>query len=375
MTTKAVQLVADENIAALEQSFASLASIRRVDGRSLDKTDLQGADALLVRSVTPVDEALLANSSVQFVGSATIGTDHVDLDYLAQRNIRFCHAPGSNADSVADYLCSALAAIVPKLEAIAGHGLRAGIVGLGQVGSRFAARLQTLGYEVSAHDPFLQSAEFPLKPLEEVLHSDLVSINVPLTDDGQHPTRRLLSADRLKALPARVILMNTSRGAVIDGMALKNWMIDQPGAHAVLDVWENEPDIDPELASLVSIATPHIAGYALDGKLRGTAMLAAEFAAYFTQPLVSAMDHPESLVLQLSGAESLNDILLRAYDVRLDDHALRKVLSKVDSRKWFDQLRRDYPMRREYAHHNLQFAARPSNELLTILTELGFTVS
>ncbi|MFK8020682.1 MAG: 4-phosphoerythronate dehydrogenase [Pseudomonadales bacterium] len=369
-------IVADENIAAIEELFAGYASIRRVAGRNLKASDLDGADALLVRSVTQVDQGLLAGSTIKFVGSATIGTEHVDLDYLAASGIQFANAPGSNADSVADYVCSALAALLPDLGCIAGAGLKAGVIGYGQVGSRVTKRLQALGYHVSAYDPFLPTdAQSVLASFNEVIQSDVLSLNVPLTRSGPHPTWQMINSSVLEKLPAQSVLLNTCRGSVIDEPALASWLDDSPGAHAVLDVWEREPAIDATLAAKVSVATPHIAGYALDGKIRGSKMLASAFIAHFGLTENQPIANDKAQVLSLTGNESLNDILLQAYDVRRDDAALRRALIGQSIGPEFDQLRKSYPMRREYSATTLQFSKTPTQNTATCLQALGFKLA
>lgn len=369
-------VVADENIVSLDDYFAPYARIVRKPGRSLCAADLVGADALLVRSVSTVDSNLLIGSNVQFVGSATIGTDHVDREFLGRAGIAFANAPGSNAASVADYVCSALAVLVPDLLSVTGAGLRAGVIGLGEVGSRMASRLQTLGYEVIAHDPFKSAvAGIRLTPLEEVLDSDVVTLHVPLTRNGPHPTRRMIDSPQLRHLPSQSILINTSRGGVVHGKALAEWLDDSPGAHAVLDVWENEPSVDPGLARRISLATPHIAGYATDAKLRGTTMLADAFVAHFNLAQDNASGASALHQLSLTGDESLNDVLLKAFDVRNDDSQFRQVLANHDVAAGFDALRKHYPARREYAAMQLSFEQSPDAELLHTLKELGFNVA
>ena len=368
-------IVADENIAALDELFAGYACIRRVAGRTMRASDLEGADALLVRSVTEVNQTLLAGSAIKFVGSATIGTEHVDLGYLAASGIQFASAPGSNADSVADYVCSALATLLPDLACIAGAGLKAGVIGYGQVGRRVTQRLQALGYQVSAYDPFLPAGLAPvLASFDEVIQSDVLSLNVPLTRGGLHPTWHMVNSSVLGQLPAQSVLLNTCRGGVIDEAALASWLGDTPGAHAVLDVWEGEPAIDAALAAQATVATPHIAGYALDGKIRGSEMLASAFIAHFGLSARPIVTEDNAHTIPLAGTESLNEILLQAYDVSRDDAALRLALIGQNIGPEFDQLRKKYPIRREYSATTLQFETAPRDDIAACLQALGFTL-
>ncbi|MFK7733180.1 MAG: 4-phosphoerythronate dehydrogenase [Pseudomonadales bacterium] len=371
-----IKLLADENLAALEQNFGANVELRTLSGRTLCAADIQDADALLIRSVTEINEQLLSGSSVRFVGSATIGTDHVDLAYLQQANIEFCNAPGSNADSVADYVCSSIAALVPEPDQIAHANLRAGVIGLGQVGSRVAKRLAALGYDVKGYDPFLTESDCALsESLHELADCDLISLHVPLSHDGPYPTHHMINAEFLGRLSSRAILINTSRGGAIATQDLVYCLHNNQGIHAVLDVWEGEPKIDRELLGLASIATPHIAGYAIDGKIRGTEMIAAAFYDYFEEPAETANDTNTLCMLDCEGQVSIRDIILRAYDVREDDWRLRSALNEPDIGQAFDLLRKTYPLRREFGLTNLLIDSSLPIESRQILGDLGFTLA
>ncbi len=387
-------VVADENMASLDALVKPVAQLRTSPGRDIGNALLEGADALLVRSITQVNKELLDNSRIRFVGSATIGTDHIDLPYLQEQGIRFANAPGSNADSVADYVCSALAALIPDLGSIKNKGLKAGVIGYGQVGSRVVKRLQALGYTVLAYDPLIPcDSNGVLASLEEVLSSDVISVHVPLTNDGGYPTYHMLDDVFLSKLQPNTLLINTSRGEVADNSALKRWLDSEPGAHAVLDVWEYEPDVDPMLLRLTSIGTAHIAGYALDGKIRGTAMLMDAFKAFFSSELSSTSfsrvrgSELQEVEIKAQGNETLNQLLLLAYDIRRDDAALRQsVLTEVphhsddtnltlESLPSFDELRKYYPVRREFSRIHFVFEKAPDKEISRVLVALGFSLS
>ena len=426
---KKVAVLADENMAALARCFPSMVALQRQSGRDINAASLGDTAALLVRSITKVDAKLLSGSQVSFVGSATIGTDHIDLDYLRDNNIRFVNAPGSNADSVADYVCAALAALIPDLATIKERKLSAGVIGFGQVGSRVAKRLQAFGYSVCAYDPLIdQSSSDLLGPLSTVMQSDVISVHVPLSKDGEHASYHMIDSQFLSQLAAKVLLINTSRGEVADNKALKQWLRDSPGAHAVLDVWEFEPEVDPGLLQLASIGTAHIAGYALDGKIRGTEMLATAFYEHFATELEgepepepepelepepepepspeiyeknsgqstaslaadTAIGQPDDfLELAIEGDEPLNELLLLAYDIRRDDAALRasvlgdtsygasygaSVKSGIRPKASFDQLRKHYPIRREFSCIRFKCRQGMSESSRRILRALGFSI-
>ncbi len=371
-----IKVLADENLAALEHCIGSNLELRTLAGRSLSRADVKDADALLIRSVTEVNEQLLAGTSVRFVGSATIGTDHVDLAYLKQADIAFCHAPGSNADSVADYVCSAVCALVPEPDRIADAQLRAGVIGLGQVGGRVARRLAAFGYEVIGYDPFLSNSVCPLaKSLHELADCDLVTLHVPLSHTGSHPSFHMVDEAFLSQLPARVMLINTSRGAAIATQDLKRCLRDNPGVHAVLDVWESEPNIDRELLKMASIATPHIAGYAADAKKRGTAMIVDALYRFFALTSCASSEDNSDNLLDCEGQVKVRDIVLRAYDVREDDARLRRAVNDADMGTAFDLLRKSYPLRREFAKTTLLTDSSLPTENRLLLGELGFTLA
>jgi erythronate-4-phosphate dehydrogenase len=276
-------IVADENIPQVANAFEGIATIRLVNGRGLRREALEGADALLVRSVTRVDGHLLAGSSIQFVGTATIGTDHVDRAYLASSGIGFASAKGSNANSVAEYVVAALLEIAAHTGTELG-GRTLGIVGRGNIGSRVAKYAPLLGLRVLMSDPPLERAGEcgPWTPLPSLLReSDFVTFHVPLNRDGADRTLHLIGGGELAVLKPGAWLINTSRGPVVDNAALLGALEGGHLGGAVLDVWEGEPDIMRPLLERCLIGTPHIAGYSIDGKLNGTRMMHAAVLRHF----------------------------------------------------------------------------------------------
>ncbi|KXS48672.1 MAG: erythronate-4-phosphate dehydrogenase, partial [Marinobacter sp. T13-3] len=282
-------IVADENIPLLESFFTDIGEIRRVAGRHMTADDVRDADVLLVRSVTPVGPELLEGSRVRFVGTATIGTDHVDVDWLKEQGIGFSAAPGCNANSVVEYVLSVLSLHAERCGLADGNELSVGIVGVGNVGGCLARRLQRLGFKVLLCDPPRAEAEGAEGPefasLEEVLKCDVISLHTPLTREGSHPTYHMLDESRLSQLISNQLLINSGRGEVIDNQALKARLTQDNAPSVALDVWENEPGIDPELVDAVWLATPHIAGYSLEGKVRGTEMIYQALSHYLGLPV------------------------------------------------------------------------------------------
>jgi len=349
-------IVADENIPEVGRYFSALGEVRTRPGRSLAASDLGDAEILLVRSVTRVDAALLEGSRVRFVGTATIGTDHLDLEYLQRQGIAWASAPGCNATSVVEYVLSGLCVLDGVLERLLSGG-RVGIIGLGNVGMRLMQRLRRLGIEAVAFDPFLAPAPY-LRDLDEVLAADVVCCHTPLTRTGPHPTHHLLNASRLQRLHPGAVLLNAGRGAMIDNRALLALLNERPDLRVVLDVWEGEPDIDLDLLERVAIATPHIAGYSLDGKLAGTRMILDACCSFLNEstPQLEAVagDAPlMRLPSELTGAALLRGAVLAAYDVREDDRRLRSALAAGGGAQAFDLLRKHYPVRRELAAYRV----------------------
>lgn len=354
-------IVADENIPLLEPFFADFGELRRVHGRHLQAADVKEADVLLVRSITPVNEALLAGSRVRFVASATIGTDHVDLPYLHQQGICFANAPGCNADSVADYVISALY----NLCSIHQQSLRdktLGIVGVGNVGSRVQQRLQQLGVNILCCDPPREEIEGPLEGFTDldtlVANADVICLHTPLTKTGSHPSYHLFDQKRLATLASGHWLINAGRGGVIDNQGLKQ-VLQRDGLQleVVLDVWENEPTIDPDLFKLVRWGTPHIAGYSLEGRCRGTEMIYQAFCRYLGMAASTTLDAllPSPAIRRVvvdNVDQHLPTRLVNlVYDLRDDHYRLQQTLAQSEKQRGlaFDRLRRKYPPRRQLA--------------------------
>ena len=357
-----LKIVADENIPALEQHFASIANLTFCPGREINAAILNDADVLLVRSVTRVDKSLLEGSSVKFVGSATIGLDHIDTAYLAEQGITFAHAPGSNAQSVVEYVCSAICRLQKNIGGVVNK--RVAVIGCGNVGSRLAKLLKNLGCDVMGHDPFLASlADIPLVSLEEALAADIISLHTPLSHAGPHPSYHLLNEKRLALLKPGALLINSGRGAVIDNAALSTILRTRSDLSVVLDVWESEPSISLELMEQVDIATPHIAGYSLDGKLAGTRMLYEALCRCFALECPSVetiLPQQKPLCIDVPGStdpdELFAGLIHSVYDVRFDDQRMRKALAIENANeqaRQFDLLRKNYPVRREWANYSL----------------------
>ncbi|MBX7272398.1 MULTISPECIES: 4-phosphoerythronate dehydrogenase PdxB [Stutzerimonas stutzeri subgroup] len=376
-----MHILADENIPLVDEFFAGFGEIRRMPGRSINRAALENVDVLLVRSVTRVDREMLEGSAVRFVGTCTIGTDHLDLDYFEQAGIEWASAPGCNARGVVDYVLGSLLALSEvRGEALARR--RFGVVGAGEVGGRLLEVLRGLGWDVRVCDPPRQVREAgDFVSLDEILaECDVISLHTPLTLGGDWPTFHLFDQARLSRLRPGTWLINASRGAVVDNAALRDLLLQRPDLEAVLDVWEGEPQVDVALAGLCRIATPHIAGYSLDGKLRGTAQIyAALCAARGVEPaieLAQLMPGPALTELAFASsaepAEMLATLCRAVYDPRRDDADFRRSLlgDEAQRRAGFDLLRKQYPPRREIDGLKVRIGGH-NPVLATIVEALG----
>ncbi|WP_346839580.1 4-phosphoerythronate dehydrogenase [Microbulbifer sp. SAOS-129_SWC] len=354
-----LRIVADENIPALEDYFGDLGTLVRVPGRNLQREQLLDADVLLVRSVTRVNAALLAGTPVRFVGSCTIGTDHLDTGWLEAQGIPWSAAPGCNANSVVEYVFCALAALD-----IDWRGKSFGIVGCGNVGGLLQQRLHALDIDCAIYDPWLPDNP-DAAALATVLAQDVICLHAPLVKDGPHPSRHLIGRAQLEQIKDDATLISAGRGAVVDCTALRDLLRAGKRFTTVLDVWENEPDIDTGLLELVDLGTPHIAGYSLDGKLAGTRMIRAALSAALSLP-----DHSDAAAgggvksgrtellsrptVAPTAFAAMAELLLQIYDPRADDRRLREAATGAQPMaQAFDRLRREYPERLELSHYSL----------------------
>lgn len=360
-----MQIVADENIPLLDECFADMADIIRRPGRALTRNDLKNADALLVRSVTQVNRQLLENTPIRFVGTCTIGIDHLDTDYLDRTGIDWASAPGSNANSVVEYVYAALAHLD-----IDWVGKRVGIIGCGNVGGRLYQRLKAQGVACRVYDPFLSEEQVPeLTGLDEVLSSDIVCLHTPLTRSGPHSSHHLIGADELARLKPGAVLLNAGRGPVIDNRALLTHLEAGANLKVVLDVWEPEPDISRSLLERVALGSPHIAGYSYDGKMAGTFMIYQALCRHLgrapdrsLETLRPSVTDPGRLWSGDDVWAGLKALLPTVYPIAEDDRRLRELAARAergeaDFASGFDRLRKEYPIRREFGNYRVESAA------------------
>ncbi len=356
-----LNIVADENIILATEAFSPLGNVILLPGRNITNNEVIDADILLVRSVTNVDRNLLNNSKVKFVGTATIGRDHIDEEYLTSQGIFFTDAAGCNADAVAEYVFTSLFEIAREKR----FNLREksiGIVGVGNIGNRVSKLASSLEMKVLKNDPFLKrltNREDYLE-LNELMECDIITLHVPLNMDGLDKTFHLFDHKKLENLEEGTILINASRGAVIDNKALLN-IKDKKNISIVLDVWENEPNINSDLLQRTNIATPHIAGYSYEGKVNGTVMLYHALCNFLNKEPEWKPVLPEvsGKMLQLNiqdETNSLQRLFSEIYKIKNDDKQLRNILELQGNEqgKYFDKLRKDYQLRREFSNYFIE---------------------
>ncbi|MBD3421170.1 MAG: DUF3410 domain-containing protein [Chitinivibrionales bacterium] len=376
-----MKVLADENIPFVKEAFADFGFVRTVPGREITRGLVENSGILLVRSITRVDQELLEASTVRFVATATIGTDHVDENYLRQNSIGFASAPGCNADSVAEYVLSALFHLAQKNN-YALQSMTLGIVGVGNVGSRVLKRAQALGISCLLCDPpkrRLSGSDIYLSLDDVLAQSDIVTVHVPLIMNGPEATYHMIDAGFIDKMKQGAVLINTSRGSVADEQSMRAG-VSKLGA-LVLDVWENEPAISLQTMKLADIATPHIAGYSFEGKMKGAGMIYQAACSYFFKDASwSSTQALEGEQRKVIFAEDKHDpvsaAVMQAYPVMNDDTELRKIaqIDTFEQGAYFDSLRKNYPVRREFTNFDVHTGKESNPIKRKQLEALGFSV-
>ncbi|MDN3640162.1 4-phosphoerythronate dehydrogenase [Simiduia curdlanivorans] len=372
-------ILVDENIPEAELYFGPLGRVQRFAGRNLSARDIGDAKALIVRSVTKVDASLLSASQVEFVGTCTIGTDHVDQQWLVSQGLGFSSAPGCNANSVVEYVIAALA-----YAEVDWQNLSFGIIGCGNVGGSVYRALSSLGADVMAYDPLIDQQAFPnMGSLSQVLTRDVICIHAPLTRVGEFPTHHVIAEAELMQLKPGALLISAGRGAVVDNEALLTVKKLRPDVKLVLDVWAHEPWVCPALLAQVIIGTPHIAGYSWDGKVTGTRMIAEALAHFWGGTVPSEAELGAAVSNQLmplpmssDAWQQVREAILQSYNIAGDDQRLRAMVAKAQGKeeieRGFDVLRRHYPERREFRFS--QPIVKPADPAaIRCLETLGFS--
>ena len=378
-----MKILADQNIPSIADAFADLGDVTLMPGRDIRAEHLRDCQCLITRTVTRVDAALLADSPVEFVGTATIGTDHLDLNYLHAANIGYTNAAGCNAEGAAEYVISGLFELSRRRN-FDPLQLKAGIVGFGNVGSRLHAKLDALGIDCLVCDPPLQESGKSAQSfvsLETILaECNFISLHVPLVRNGEHPTFHLLDGTRLHRLAENCVLVNAARGEIVDNAALLELLQRRDDLNVYLDTWENEPLVSRELLQRVDLATPHIAGYSVEGRLRGTQMVLDAACAHFKQKSSWHMSRELPAVREIdcrkfgTGVGFWQDLFRIHCDIRRDhdDFVSGLDLDNDAFAVHFDGLRRVFPERLEYSRFELQLEA--AIQRVERLRQLGFLI-
>ncbi|MEX2015887.1 MAG: 4-phosphoerythronate dehydrogenase [Candidatus Hydrogenedentales bacterium] len=376
-----MHILVDQALPFASEAFSPFGDVTVLPGAEISAATVHDADALFVRSGVRVNAALLESSRVRFVGTATAGTDHIDVDYLRQHNITFAEAAGSNAESVADWFVAAL------LELAARHnldydGMKLGIVGVGHVGSAVMRRTAGFFDEFITHDPPLGDDAG-----DTLFDCDVITIHTPLTDAGPYPTRNMLDAEWLAQMKPGCILINAARGGIVDEAALIDALDSGHIRACAIDVWTGEPHINAELLRRADIATPHIAGHSYDGKVACTQLMHNALANFLgvspnwnSTAVLAELESSPIVVNQIEIAPDdyrvdlyniMRNVVAQVYDIRNDDAAFRDILSLPGAARpdHFRQLRRNYPRRREFSGTPVQFSPEWLN------TEMGRSVA
>lgn len=380
-----MKIVADENIPFVREAFSHLGKVKTFPGRKINRKFLREADVLLVRSVTKVNAFLLEGSRIKFVATATIGYEHIDSKYLKERSIGFFCATGSNADSVKEYFFVGLFFLARK-KGFYLKGKTLGVVGVGNIGKRVVSCARALGMKVLENDPprARKERKAHFRVLDQLMEADIITLHVPLTYQGKDATYHLFDAERITKMKADSIVVNTSRGGVVDDEALKKALFKRTIGGAVLDVWEGEPEIDVNLLKMVDIGTPHIAGYSFDGKINGTRMIYHAVCNFFNikptwdpSRLMPSVEVPHLRIEVTDDEEEevIQRTIRQIYDIEVDDNSLREILNCEERKRgsFFDRLRHQYRHRREFFSTNLKFS-RECRVLKEKFIALGFSV-
>ncbi len=373
-----MKIIIDDKIPYIKGAFEHLADVVYLPGSKTTPEIVMDADAIITRTRTFCNEKLLKNSSVKFIATATIGFDHIDTDYCKQAGIEWTNAPGCNAESVNQYITSALFSwSMRKRTDLAGKTI--GIIGVGQVGSRVAKTCSTLGMKVLLNDPPRERREgsndfVSVKTIQE--EADIITFHVPLNMDGTDATFHMVDEQFLKKLKKQPLIINSCRGEIFKSEDILNAKKTNLISGIILDCWENEPNINLDLLELTEYGTPHIAGYSKDGKANGTKMSVQAISRYFKLGMDEwvplKIELPENAIIEIDGDQRreysiLAEAILSTYDIESDDYNLR------ENPSLFERQRGDYPVRREFDSFTI-IAKNIKKETLDKLHNLGFKI-
>lgn len=373
-----MKIIIDDKIPYINGAFEKVAEVIYLPGAKTTPEIVKDADAIVTRTRTICNEQLLAESSVKFIATATIGYDHIDTDYCDTAGIKWINAPGCNSKSVEQYIASALM-VLAETKKLKLNELCVGVVGVGNVGSKVARLCELLGMKVLLNDPPRQRVEggdkfVSLDYIKE--KADIITLHVPLNMKGEDATYHLADKSFFETLSKEPVLINSCRGEVVETKSVKNALKSGKISDFICDCWENEPDIDLELLAITALSTPHIAGYSKDGKATGTKMSVHAISDFFGLGLnnwqPSGVELPSEPVIRIDG-EKLNEqqiiskAILHTYDIREDDALFRSKPSD------FEKQRGDYPTRREFPAYTIH-PENVNEKTIEKLKMLGFNL-
>ncbi len=376
-----IKIVADNKIPFLKGVLEPYAGIQYLNPPGINLEVIKDEDALIIRTRTNCNAELLEGTNIKFIATATIGYDHIDTEYCCRKNIKWINAPGCNSSSVMQYISSVLLTIGHKKKLNLAE-LTIGIIGVGNVGSKVARAAKILGINVLLNDPprARKEGNKGFVNLDELIsQSDIITFHVPLIKEGVDKTYHMADESFFNKFKNRKMIINTSRGQVIETNSIKNAILKKIVSTAVLDVWENEPNIDLELLNMVDIATPHIAGYSADGKANGTSVCVKNISSFFNlnidknwypNELPKPGNSSEIFIdcKNQSNQEGFYKAIVSSYDIMNDDNTLR------NSVETFEKQRGNYPVRREFPFYKIKFK-NCNNEIENKLKELGFQIN
>ena len=376
-------IVCDEQIPYAREAFSRVGRVCLLPAEEIINRNIRAADVLVIRSVTKVAPELLSGTSVEIVGSVTSGIDHIDAAYLNKGGIKLISAPGSNANSVSEYVIAALL-VLSEMKGITLEGKKVGIVGVGHVGSRVDKKCRALGMKTVWNDPPLARPDRDIKyrSMREICSCDIVTLHMPLTFRGRDATYHLVGDELLRGMKDPFIFINTARGKVVDEKAILEYGRKGLFQGMVIDVWPDEPDIDRGLLRMADIATPHVAGYSIDGKVKAVDMVYKDLCRHYkvrdNWSVTAMLRPPPDPLIKVpeakgGGKDTIKKAVLAAYDPRVDDRNLRRI-ALIDPKKrgeYFESLRQRYPVRREFGNYRVSLAG-VSLKHKKVLKRLGF---
>ncbi len=373
-----MKVIIDDKIPFIKGALEKVAEVVYMPGNKIGSEFIKDADALIIRTRTKCNRQLLEGSSVKFIATATIGFDHIDTEYCNKNGIHWTNAPGCNSSSVEQYIVSAMLYLA-NMQGFEFSKKTVGIIGVGNVGSKVSRALKVLGCRVLLNDPPRAAAEGAKEftELDDMLaKSDIISMHVPLTESGQYKTLGMADGSFFQKMKNGAVFINTSRGEVVDEKALKEAVRLDKLSDVILDVFENEPHVDKELLSMITIGTPHIAGYSSDGKANGTMMSIRTLSRFFRlgadewTPSDIPMAGSREILADGSEAEPLDlisEVYAKTFSVQEDHDRF------MDNMDRFENLRGDYRVRREPSAYSVRIF-NDDGLYRSIFEGLGFNV-